>query len=377
MKHPFLIPALADLREDIAGPIPVDLIKAWIESDRTPEAHAKLLAPFTRHGTVVKTDSAGLSKLSRARPLLEVLKLVNEPKEIIAAHGLAVGGEAIGVWIADDTQMFYDDAIPTERVVDAMVSAQIANTNNHVQVGMAIHRGEFFHIGGGLYGEDADLVEELGENKTEGGEILIVEPRESLDYTGREATVKPLRDFEYPAPFSKKFLAMLRSYDAGENESFADEYAKEASIVLVRVFHESQALLLDQLVAHVAASSKLSGLLSDHNVTKVKCNGALGIFHCDTDAQAQDFALAARETLRDAGFEANVGVTRGTVFLFPLENGGKEIAGSPVNLASKLAEDTEERNVVFIHDSCALHPTHQVEPFTITPSGVELKGWKA
>ncbi|MEK7877809.1 MAG: family 3 adenylate cyclase, partial [Pseudomonadota bacterium] len=42
-----------------------------------------------------------------------------------------------------------------------------------VGVGLGAHCGEFYSIGGGLYGPEADGIEEGAENQTEGGEILV------------------------------------------------------------------------------------------------------------------------------------------------------------------------------------------------------------
>lgn len=154
-----ILPALADLDHGTEGPLPLGLLRSWAESDRTPATHSRLVAPYLRRGTAVVSDSSGLSRLTEALPPADVLKHVSEANEIVAAHGLAVGGEAIGTWTADDTVMFYPEFVEETRVIDAMISAQIANRANLVQFGMAVHRGEYCHIGGALYGEDADRVE--------------------------------------------------------------------------------------------------------------------------------------------------------------------------------------------------------------------------
>src|SRR4051812_50175659 len=109
--------SLADLRQDIAGTIPAHLVLGWNEREKSPERHAELLAPYRIRGTIVSTDSAGLSKLSQRYALPQVMKLVSEPKEVIHAHGKAIGGEAGGAWGADHSQGFYGEAIgPAARV---------------------------------------------------------------------------------------------------------------------------------------------------------------------------------------------------------------------------------------------------------------------
>lgn len=374
MKTPVIIPALADLRQDIAGVVPVELIRAWVESDRTQATHSRLLTRYARKGTVVKTDSSGLSKLTAARPLIEVLKLVNEPKELIAAHGLAIGGEAIGTWIADDTEMFYPDHIPTDTVIDAMAAVQRANAKNLVQVGMAVQRGEFFHIGNGLFGEHADIVEHVAEEETGGGEIWLAHPKQRIDHVALNPKTQPLAEFQYPAPFSREFLQELRAYTPERAADITAKYAHDLCVILVRVFHPHQELLLNHISSYTSANSDIIKTAEQYRVSKIKSNGALAIFTAKTVDEGAHFAQAMREALRYDAWTCNVAVTKGPVFLFPLEHGAIEIAGGPVNVASKLAEDTEERDAIFLEDSAASEFPHQGERFELMRSGVQLSG---
>lgn len=104
-----IIAALADLKQEIAGPIPVDIVSKWSRSAKTPQQQKIILEPFERRGYLVASDSAGLSRLSGERTLLEVMKMVSEPKEIIYLLGRKIGGEGVGVWAADNSLMFYPD----------------------------------------------------------------------------------------------------------------------------------------------------------------------------------------------------------------------------------------------------------------------------
>ncbi|MEI7741718.1 MAG: hypothetical protein WCJ29_04385 [bacterium] len=401
MKQPVIFPALADLRDDIAGPIPVDLIRDWINSNRSPEAHAELLKPFTRRGIVGKSDSAGLSKLTSSRSLIEVLKLVNDPKEIIAAHGCAIGGEMIGTWIADDTQMFYPEPVTPEKVVEAMVAAQNANAANPVKVGLALHSGEFYHIGGGLYGEDAELVEALGEDYTEGGEIAITNklvgelpdeiakkctPKnpegitshaQKLNYTDWKTALKAPSHFSYPAPFAEDLAAELHDDSIEDAAKTGAKYLREETVVLVRFFHEDHELLLNHLAAFVAANSELAHILKSFTLTKIKSNGQLGIFTAKTNQEATSAGLAIKNGLTESGWQLNVSCVRGPVYIFPMKT-GFEIAGAPVNICSKLAEDTDKRNCLFIEKSAAdgVRIPSNAEPFSITKSGVTISGFQ-
>src|SRR5262249_19652074 len=107
MAKPKIIPALADLTQDIAGPVPVQLLQDWASGEQDLAAAESLLDPFRIDGTVVASDTAGLSKLTQAIDLVEVISLISRPKEIVHALGVEIGGRAIGIWIADNTEMYY------------------------------------------------------------------------------------------------------------------------------------------------------------------------------------------------------------------------------------------------------------------------------
>src|ERR1044071_1724090 len=107
MAETKIIPALADLTQDIAGPVPVQLLQDWASGQQDVAAAQALLDPFRIEGTVVASDTAGLSKLTESKELVEVISLISRPKEIVHALGVEVGGRPIGVWIADNTEMYY------------------------------------------------------------------------------------------------------------------------------------------------------------------------------------------------------------------------------------------------------------------------------
>ena len=231
MANRYISQALADLSQDIAGAVPVDIVKKWIEGDGSELEAGKALDPYRVTGTVVSTDASGLSKLSREKDLLDVLKLVSDPKEIIYGCGRAVGGNGLGRWVADNTEMFYDGAIPVPEVVNAMVQANDTITNEcGVLVGFGIHCGTFLNIGGGMYGKDADFVETVAENNAAGDEILVSESvakriagdntfvvQEATELRGHQEPVFRVKggingpvlevtDRDYPICFDRKFF---------------------------------------------------------------------------------------------------------------------------------------------------------------------------
>ncbi|MFH1712365.1 MAG: hypothetical protein ABH846_03985 [Patescibacteria group bacterium] len=392
------LPALADLNQDIAGPIPVEIIQKWIESDQTDQDHEQILEPYKKFGTMVSSDSAGLSKLSAKRSLIEVMKLVNDPKEIIYSHGRAIGGQAIGIWAADNTQMFYDDSVDVNDVVKQMIGAQKKiHEQCEVRVGIGIHTGSAFEIGGGLYGAEADKIEDFTEEETSGEEIAIskavaekidselkkeiIDRGEmiSLAYSNLEIDAQTSDDVFYPAPFHRQFHDELRATSIDDTEGLEiinNKFTTSATIILIRVFLPGNPRLLDDLTQRVAANSIIYDIEHKYNVKIIKSNGMLGILECDDENEAVDFSMALFEEMKKDGFDVNIGLCKGDVLIFDLDQGGRDLAGSPANIASKLAEDTDERNAIFLEASVADHARQhgKQEKFTVEKSGVKIEG---
>ena len=131
MALPKIIPALADLTQDIAGPLPVELLQAWAGGNQNAEEAGHLLDAYR------------------------------------------VGGRAIGVWTADNTEMYYPSSVSAGAVVEAMAEAQARiAAGGPIRIGMCVHRGDFYEVGGGLYGHDAEIVEHLAENGAGPGDLL-------------------------------------------------------------------------------------------------------------------------------------------------------------------------------------------------------------
>ena len=395
MKN-FIKPALADLKQDIAGPIPVDLIGAWLGSEQDAAAHERILDPYKRVGTIVCSDAAGLSKLSAGRPPIEIMKLVSEPKEIIYSYGSAIGGKAAGIWAADNTQMFYEEAIDLQDVVTQMVAAQHAFKDMLVKVGIGIHSGIAYEIGGGLYGEDADTIEEFTEEKSEGNDVLV-SPRvkeqlrdpfvsfEShhemfrLDYTDLHLEGVKGSDVYYPAPFDRRFhnaLFGLQLDNPDSLETLHKERVHETSIVLFRIFSQPQARLLDTFAKNMTANTLIHQTVGNYKARLVKSNGVLAIISCEQEGDGVDLAIALHKVAKENSYIANVGVCRGETLIFDLENGSSDLAGGPVNIASKIAEDIDARGVLSFEASVADHAKRHgfKKPFSVIQSGVEITG---
>src|SRR5207253_2511520 len=122
------------------------------------------------------SDSAGLTKLSQRLGLMEVLALIDRPKRILHAYGTAAGGRAVGVWAADNAQMFHPEWTDAVVLLSALLKAQADIARQcRVRIGIGVHYGDFYDLSSGLYGPEADAIEDIAENHTEGGEIVITQ----------------------------------------------------------------------------------------------------------------------------------------------------------------------------------------------------------
>lgn len=407
-QPPQLAPApsrlsITDLAQDIAGDLPRDLVLEWSASDQTPAIHERLLAPYLVRGTIVSTDSAGLSSLTQRLPLAAVLKLVSEPKEILYALGRAIGGEAIGVWTADNSQLFFDASIEPAAVVDQLFEAQRRIASRTVQVGVGVHVGACYRLAGGLFGEQADNIEHVAEELTRGGEILSTEstfarmaphqraltalcspPRAAIPlYVTTQFTTGSFVDAEesgadYPAPLSRRFLDTLRSHTVAELAAmpFA-EHRRTRSVVFVQSAPRARLRLLDAFTELAVVDALLRRTVERLGGDLVKSNGAIAIALFERDADAVHFALALEEELSANAPDARIAVARGEVFVFDLDRApAREIAGDPVNIASKLAEDSALTGVLVDRSVSlpALASRYATERYSLSIGAIALEG---
>ena len=155
-------PGFFDLPPDAGQRLPLEMISAWTRSDQTRERATTLLAPCTLRGLVVSTDTAGLTRLTEERSLIEILAMVSRPKELVHAYGRAIGGVPIGVWAADNTQMFYPEAVAPDHVIGMLLTLMDRiGAECEVGIGACVHEGIFYELGQCLYGPDADRVEAI------------------------------------------------------------------------------------------------------------------------------------------------------------------------------------------------------------------------
>jgi class 3 adenylate cyclase len=406
-----IIAALADLRQEIAGTVPVDIVSKWSTSSRSAEMQTEILRPFERRGFLVSSDSAGLSRLTAERSLLEVMNIVSIPKESIFAVGRAIGGRGLGVWAADNTEMFYDEKVGARQVVEAMAAAQKHIHSGLLQVGIGIDYGTFWEIGLGMFGMEAEILEEVAEDQTSAKEIILSETvREHLEkdfatnlvlredlktgsgfYTLNydnygDHLIRHALEFDpfdrqnlYPLPFDSDFFMALKQMEASEEARIKlEKYFVDKTVILIKIYHQKTPLLLNQLTDWVVMNAVLNEIAVKYDLKMVKSNGELGIFVADSQTEAVEFAEDVLLSLRKTQDSVSIGLSAGEILLFDLDQGGMEIAGGPVNIASKISEDIVERNTLFVHETVKIPATHSAkfEPFSMEKSSVTLRGQK-
>lgn len=408
MKRPMLLsPQLFDLSRDIVPYIPPELIEEWLKSDRSEQSAVAILESKKVRGTLLSSDTSGLSKLSQKLDVIEVMAYLNTPKEIVYAYGKAIGGIGVGLWAADNTQMFFDETVSTDEIL--AVASQIQRDIKKyakVTIGISLHFGEFSRIGNTMYGPQADLAEEVAEEHVAGGEIVVsksfcnrltaantknltlrsdISTKYETFYTLEKllaAKVKKSRDINYPVPFSKEFHTDIRKLNGNDTKSIVEElrekYIQDKVVVLIEreriTSAKNDRALLDDLAFYAGMSKVSMQLLNDYEGKRIKTIGNLGIYVFSDEKEAFLFAKDFQHLLfKEYRLRSRIGIDRGEVLIFTLPDGTKEIAGNPVNIASKLAQDTGNFGKMYL--SSAIY--HKVLPDgfkegQITASGVEI-----
>jgi hypothetical protein len=409
MALPKIIPALADLTQDMAGPVPLSLLYGWAAGEQDAARAAELLAPFRLEGTVVSSDTSGLSRLTKERDLLDVLALISEPKQILHGIGVEIGGKAIGTWVADNTQVFYPPSVAAADIVSGMSEAERRiSCELTIGVGMCVHRGIFYELGGALYGGDAHLVETHAEHHARPGEILVTapikddcpgeytfRPRPELDTPGGPPIFSLAeaprgrglegRERRYPHPYPAAFFDRLLKYKRASDrqalrQEIYDAYLRSAVVVFLSRSREPGALwdgafLLDDLVANVLLDALVSGLDSARGHV-AGLGGGLGILTFDTPDEAFENAQALRRRFASNGLLVKIGIASGPVLHFSNPRGPSGITGTPVNVASKISEDGGLPGRINIAADVAsqIGGLDGASPFEISVGGVVLHG---
>lgn len=374
-------PGFFDLPADAGEALPLDIIARWTGGPQTREAALGILEPHTLRGIVVSTDASGLTRLTRELPLLQILAMINRPKEIIHAWGRAIGGRALGTWAADNTQMFYPEDVAAALVLGMLRGLQVRLAGeSEIGIGLCAHRGVFYELGDGLFGPHADRVENIAEDHTGPGELLATDDVVAALGVGHGFTFErrgdlaeafgevfnvsggPARsdieatDFRYPAPYSDDFYRGLHEYTSGETAAALPQpdYRHNAVVLIERERDEPdvpEVALLNDLALSAAMKRIATTLLGTHGGTEIKTSGLIGIYIFDDAASAAAFAQDFRGAFAEQGVATRAGIDVGEVLVFDLGRGRRDIAGSPVNVASKLAQDFGEFGRIYLSDN--------------------------
>jgi class 3 adenylate cyclase len=79
----------------------------------------------------------------------------------------------------------------------------------------------------------------------------------------------------------------------------------------------------------------------------------VSIYLFDDARHAVDFARKLRDTLSAQGVGLRIGMDAGRILLFELGGDRRDIAGSPVNVASKLAQDAGQLGSIMVSSGVA------------------------
>jgi hypothetical protein len=402
-------PSFFDLSQDIGTGLPVEIVAEWTANAQSEAAARRILERTRVSGTLVPSDSAGLTRLSLRTGLIEMLALINKPKELVHSWGRHIGGESVGIWSADNTEMFYPDGIAPDLIASMLLALQKhIERECVVQIGLGAHHGEFYFLGGGMYGTEADWIEDVAENSTSGGEVVLTgqfvqmltagdafalkeRPELCADLghvfrllDGPPLAATPAIDVAYPIPYSKSFydelVAFEKSGDEALLESMYAKYTRRTGIVLVERERDdapgNEVRLLHDLALSVVMRNVVREVLIEHRGEEIKTAGNLGIYAFGETKDAVAFAQDCRARLAQAGLRSKTGVDAGEVLIFDTQNGRKDIAGMPVNRASKLAQDCGQFGKIYLSESAATEAGHHgLERIEVEISGVRLESW--
>jgi hypothetical protein len=407
------IPALADLSLATSGRAPVEILQRWAYGVRDAATAEALLQPFAVEGTAVASDTAGLSRMTRELELWEVVRIVSLPKQIVHALGTAVGGRAIGRWVADNTLMFYPPSVAIATVLDAMNEAQarIAQSNP-AKIGLCVHPGLFYELGEGLHGADARLCEVLAESHAGPGEILLTQRARDALAEQRVYAFRPRVDLaaafetvvfslvqgrrmadlvgtnvEYPHDFSPEAFRPLVAPGAPPDLASAMERVYASSLCDRAVLFVTRAqrpvaagdlaAMLDGLLSDAIIESLARRLAPDEARVLVPASG-ITILVCSTVRTAFALATELRERAVGTSLPLQMGIDCGPILLFESHGAVTGVTGDAVNTASKLSEDVGEvhRIAVTTRALRELDPPPAGEPFAVTVSNVALTGVK-
>lgn len=406
--------------EDLAGPLPPTLLAEWRHSSRSVNRAWELMKPALVEGTVLSGDGSHLTARSHQLDPIELAARVDRTQRVCHAIATAAGGRAPGAnWTADNFQMIFPPHAPVEFVIGAALEMhrRLSGDPAALPVCIAVHKGVFYELGGGLYGEDANLVEFLAEEAATAGEVLVTKAtleglrpktklatfrRSDLDQVGTEVhRVAPDAKLPaplamsrpggtYPLPYSARFHEGLTGIDHPETwperrAAMNQTYCVERSVVMAEVTRDMGTRPFDILengLRDAEMALSIARLLPEGG----EIIENLGSFVLATflDPQA---AIEFSHRLGCHFFEANlqiqIGVDRGPVLLVPPDEPEEpwNVLGRPVYIAAKLSHELGEPNRLMFSDRAAagvklpgtpVHFEHAVSGVTCVGSSLDI-----
>jgi class 3 adenylate cyclase len=377
-------------RDTAAGLPPLALVEQWRHSGQSTADARRLLSRYSAVGYSVVSDSSGLTKLSGQFGLLEVLALIDRPKRILHAHTRAIDGRPVGVWAADNAQMFHATSADARVLLSTLLTVQDQIQHQcRVQIGIGVHHGHFYDMAGGLYGSEAEAIEEIAENFCDGGEIavtaavldrlpeghpFVVERKDGVGNVlgpvyrvldgPRVGDVRDRTDERYPIPYSPGFYADLLLLERSANDDglagrLADRHLRTRTVVLVEraaIQDEIAELsLLRGLSMSAVMKETALRLLPPQGAAEIKVAGRLAIYVFEDATAAVRFAVRLRDALAEHEITSRIGLDRGPVLVGDTPDGGRDIAGAPVNVASKMAQDLGRPGHVYLSAAVGEH----------------------
>ncbi|MDQ1470096.1 MAG: hypothetical protein QOJ99_1576 [Bryobacterales bacterium] len=163
----------------------------------------------------------------------------------------------------------------------------------------------------------------------------------------------------------------------------AQRFARHGTVLLVErapVRAETvEATILREMTTAVAARALGALLPASTSGLEVKTAGPLSIYLLDKASEAWTLAVRLKTALLGEGIPTRSGLATGELLLFDLEEGGREISGSPVNRASKVAQECGQFGRIYVAELLpgVMDPPLEVVPSLICVARVEIPLWTA
>lgn len=397
---PSALASLFDAASHLEPILPQELMLAWTASDQEERTAQAFMADYATEGTCVLGDASGLSKLSRELPLTDVLAMLHMPKSMVMAAGLATGGQAINGWTADNTAMWFPKEVSEKQVLDCTGGLVASFHNLPFQMSFGLHRGIFYKVGATLLGTAYQTLEHIAENEVPAGKIWasqefcrgLPEHQATPHQVHGITMMELLQAYEpsycfadsrvsYPHSFDATFFTLLDMYaraDVQEKEILRESLEQHASregFILFFAYELQKSLglagVISQQVEDTMLRSRFASLPGCAGAQWIKAGGGIGILEGNSLEALFTCAKQIAQTCAEEGVDVAFGIDKGSYFIFEQEDGDRDVAGSPVNIASKLSEDSGVAGSILI-SKAAWQGGRIAEPRLVEVSGLRF-----